>query len=501
MAEKKFFFDKDISIRTKLILTFCLTASLMFLINVLLYHEINNSMKELDAVYSSNVGLNELSEYLELIQDEVYEYLNTKSSDSLENFYRNEQSLRDKMESLNSKNVDNSIKMLEKSIRNMSETYLLQAEDTLQAKRGRNVEKYKEYYDETEKYYHYIQTAIYNLNNLQFKTNSDNYLILFQSLSYAEVVSSGIIILVAIVTVVILSLMVRSITRPLQELAMAANEVAAGNFEVSLPNPVAMDEVGIVTAAFTKMVASIREYLVRLRESMESEQQMKERELLMETHLKDAQLKYLQAQINPHFLFNSLNAGVQLSTMEDAEQTSIFLEKMADFLRYNVRKVEETTTLREEVDAVDSYVYILNVRFAGDIHFEKIIEEGFGNIPLPSMIIQPLVENAVNHGIRNAEWEGQIWLTVREEGNYLVISVRDNGLGMTKERIQEILECHASGSKLETDSTGIGLDNVIHRMELYFNRKNLVQIFSDGPDKGTEVRLLIPYEKEEMLED
>ena len=107
---------------------------------------------------------------------------------------------------------------------------------------------------------------------------------------------------------------------------------------------------------------------------------MKERELLMETHLKDAQLKYLRAQINPHFLFNSLNAGAQLALMEDAEKTSIFIEKMADFFRYNVRKTEETATLEEELEAVDSYVYILNVRFAGEIHYEKEVYPGLENL-------------------------------------------------------------------------------------------------------------------------
>lgn len=144
------------------------------------------------------------------------------------------------------------------------------------------------------------------------------------------------------------------------------------------------------------MIASIRTYIRQTKESMEKEQKMMERELLMETHLKDAQLRYLQAQINPHFLFNSLNAGAQLAMMEDAEQTSIFIEKMADFFRYNVRKNGGRALLEEELEAVDNYVYILNVRFAGDIHFEKMIDPCIENTELPSMILQPIVENAVN---------------------------------------------------------------------------------------------------------
>lgn len=485
---------KKTSIRTRLLFTFCLTASFMFVINLILYNGVNRSMKMLDEIYASNLRLSELSSCLEEIQDDAFTYLNTKSSDSLEDFYRKEQTLLDMLDGLNNKNLDSSSMLLEKNIRNMAKSYLSYAEDTLQAKRGRNVEKYKELYLSATKSYHYIQTAIYNLNTLQFITNSDHYKVFSRSLEYAQVTSMTIILVMSVLNLLLLSVMVRSITKPLLDLSSAANKVAAGEFDVTLPETETIDEVGILTAAFSKMITSIREYLVQLRESMEKEQKLKERELLMETHLKDAQLKYLQAQINPHFLFNSLNAGVQLSLMEDAEQTSIFLEKMADYLRYNVRKIEESATLAEEIEAVDNYVYILNVRFAGDIHFSRDIAEDVGDVSLPSMIIQPLVENAVNHGIRNIEWEGKISLDVTKEEKELVISVWDNGMGMTRERIREILECHAEGNKLESDSTGIGMDNVIHRMELYYNRKNLVEIDSEGLGKGTTVRLHIPLE-------
>ena len=105
------------------------------------------------------------------------------------------------------------------------------------------------------------------------------------------------------------------------------------------------DEVGVVTRSFNQMLESIRENIDQLKESMERQAQMKERELMMEAHLKEAQLKFLQAQINPHFLFNSLNAGAQLAMMGDADKTGIFLEKMADFFRYNVRKMEEDAML------------------------------------------------------------------------------------------------------------------------------------------------------------
>lgn len=334
---------------------------------------------------------------------------------------------------------------------------------------------------------------------MQFHSNSQNYRILLNSLNYMELVSSGVMILAAVISLIILMLLNRTIMEPLSLLARSANEVAAGNFDVELSDTGKRDEVGVVTHAFVKMIRSVREYIRQTKESMEKEQRMMERELLMETHLKDAQLKYLQAQINPHFLFNSLNAGAQLAMMEDAEKTSVFIEKMADYFRYNVSKTSETATLAEEIEAVDNYVYILNVRFAGDIHYEKNILPGVEEVRLPSMILQPIVENAVNHGIRNVEWEGHIWLTVDAVGERLRVTVRDNGQGMTESRIREVLSGGARASGGEQDSTGIGMDNVIKRLELFFGETGLLDIRSGGPGKGTEIRILIPMTGREKL--
>ena len=178
--------------------------------------------------------------------------------------------------------------------------------------------------------------------------------------------------------------------------------------------------------------------------------------------------------------------------MEDAEKTCVFVEKMADFFRYNVKKGMGDASLAEEVEAVENYIYILNVRFAGDIHFTKEIDQGIMECRVPSMILQPIVENAVNHGIRNIEREGKIHLEIREEEEKIVICVRDNGKGMSRERIEEVLSGHAGNEEEQSDSTGIGMNNVISRLELFYDRKGLMQIYSGGLDQGTEVVLTIP---------
>ena len=175
--------------------------------------------------------------------------------------------------------------------------------------------------------------------------NSSNYQILLSSMDVLYRLALVVIFIVAAVGVAIIILVVRSMIWPLTQLSNTAHEVAMGNLNVPILPVVREDEVGVVTRGFNQMLDSIRLHIKQQRESMEKQAQMKERELLMETHLKEAQLKYLQAQINPHFLFNCLNAGAQLAMLEDAERTGVFLEKMADFFRYNVRKMEDDALL------------------------------------------------------------------------------------------------------------------------------------------------------------
>jgi sensor histidine kinase YesM len=253
----------------------------------------------------------------------------------------------------------------------------------------------------------------------------------------------------------------------------------------------AEDEVGIVTNAFNQMVVSIREYIDRIRESMAAERALKERELLMETHLKDARLKYLQAQINPHFLFNTLNAGAQLAMMESADRTYDYLQEVAQFYRYNMKKSEETVTIAQEIELVDSYMYILNVRFAGDIHYEKKVETSLLHVEMPGMILQPIVENCVNHGIREMGNEGKIFLKVYQAQNAVCISVKDNGIGMSSETIDKVLRGTYRQEGMAAGSNGIGLDNVISRLRLFTKNENVMEIFSEGEGKGTEVVLYL----------
>ena len=487
---------KLLTLQQKLTALFVLTAVIILAVNLYMYALINEMTGRVELVYDSNVQLNELSESLNQVHGNMKEYLMTKSSDAMENYYRSEQDYRDKLNDLNTQTTDDERLLTEKNIANLSQTYLDLTAEIIQAKRGRNVERYGKLYEQSDTLHGQILSFIYSLNNEQFKENSVSYQELVNSLRSTELLSMMVLLVVMLGNISLILFSTKAITEPLHRLSEAAGEVAGGNFEIEEIPVQSLDEVGVVTGTFNQMVKSIRDYIEQVRQTMERENQMKERELMMQSHLKDAQLKYLQAQINPHFLFNTLNAGAQLAMMEHAERTGELLENLAEFFRYNVRKNCQDATLEEEIRLVDNYVYILNVRFSGEILYEKDVEEDLMQVRVPSMILQPLVENAVNYGIRDIDRAGRIEVSVYGKEEEICISVWDNGAGMEPERIRQVLEGRAGESDLRSNSNGVGVKNVMERLELYFHGKAKFEILSEGKDTGTEILITIPRQME-----
>ncbi|WP_349946194.1 hypothetical protein ABFV83_19230 [Lacrimispora sp. BS-2] len=161
--------------------------------------QIKQMVERMNSVYISNVNLNELSEVLSDVQNFMYKYLQVKDSESLTNYYRAEQDYRKLLEGLNVTVTDNQIQILEKNIRNMLDSYLAVTDETVQAKRGQNVEKYKSSYESALKLYRFINRDISVLNSRQFKNNSASYQTLQAALQYLEVISTVILMIVMVI--------------------------------------------------------------------------------------------------------------------------------------------------------------------------------------------------------------------------------------------------------------------------------------------------------------
>ncbi len=481
------------------IISVCVFVNIIiFIVNIFLILGINSMSQDMELVYQDNRYLNQLSEALTSVQDSMTVYLSSKTSESLEDYYRNAQTFSDLTQTLDDTVTDLSFNRMERNIRNMSQNYLDEVAQTIEAKRGRNVEKYRTYYESSTRLYEDIDDYITSLNLELFVVNSENYLALTKEFRRFETIAITVMTLIMIGNVIVVSSFVRTIIMPLKNLADSADEVAGGNFDANIPPALYHDEVGIVINAFNKMVVSIKDYIEKLKESMEKERYMQEKELLMEAHLKDAQLKYLQAQINPHFLFNTLNAGAQLAMMEGADRTYEYVQTVADFFRYNVQSQKNDVTIRDEVTLVDNYIQILNVRFSGDIGYEKQVDERLLDHVMPSMILQPIVENAVNHGIREMAGEGKITLRVYREDSKVCISIRDNGKGISQETIDQLLSGSFDHIEDSYDNNGIGMDNVISRIRIFANNDDALHMISHGENKGCEVIIYLPLEEKNV---
>ncbi len=485
---KKLWKQQGESIQIKLIIVFLLTGLILLIVNIALYQSMNRIVQRLDSVYATNVSLNELQEILDDTQNALTKYLNTKSTDAMEEYYINEEMYLGMVKKLNNKVVNQEMLMMEKNIRGLSVEYIKITNKVIDAKRGRNVDKYKGYYQDATKLYDVICTHIYSLNNQRFAANSQNYQILQSSVEYSQMMNIIILLFVTIANTFLIFIITREMIQPLKKLSLAANKVAKGNLEVEHLPITSKDEIGVVTFAFNEMLESIKIYIKKIRHNMEQESAMKERELMMENHLKDAQLKYLQAQINPHFLFNTLNAGAQLAMMEGADRTYTYVQNVADFFRYNIKNKEEVT-LEDELIQVKHYIYILNVRFSGDIHFKMDVEDSCKSVLMPGMILQPIVENSVNYGIRNIDWQGTIELSATKEKEYVCLSIRDNGIGMEQEKIDQILSGQLKKDEINGDSNGVGLNNVIQRLRMFYDKQDIIEITSIGKNMGTEVAI------------
>lgn len=479
------------SIQIKLMVAFLLTTVIIIFMNIFMYINTNRMLESLDEVYAENINLNEISDVLDSIDESLTSYLSTRSSTAMEEYYRNVQEYSNKIERLYGGISSNKLLLMERDIKNMSENYITLTNYALDGKRGGNVEKYKVRYKEAGKLYSYLKSMISELNNERFRRNAQIYQVQSSNLRAVEMMNIFSIFVIGIMNVIMIVLLTNSITRPLIKLADAAGMVSEGNLSIEKVAIESDDEIGVVTKAFNQMVDSIRLYIDRLRDNMEIERLHKEKELLMESHLKDAQLKYLQAQINPHFLFNTLNAGAQLAMLEGADKTYTYVQRVADFFRYNIKKDQDEVTLAEEIALVDTYIYILNVRFAGDIHYEKEIDESLLNVKIPGMTLQPIVENSVNYGIRNIDWEGKITLRVYRQDDTVCISIKDNGIGIPKDKLDRILSGRYHADEGLTDSNGVGLDNVINRLKLYFGEDDILDMISEGENKGTETIIYV----------
>ncbi|MBP2654460.1 MAG: histidine kinase [Firmicutes bacterium] len=213
----------------------------------------------------------------------------------------------------------------------------------------------------------------------------------------------------------------------------------------------------------------------------------------LETLLKANELKALQSQVNPHFLFNTLNTIARLALLEGAERTQEMVYALAGLLRNNLRNIDQFNTLIDEIHSIKDYLLIQQVRFGDRISVDINVPAELEEMNIPVMTLQPLVENAIIHGLEPKKEGGTIQITADIQDNKLMIVIADSGIGVSAERIGEIFrEEKRAVSKGQT--TGLGIINVHKRIQNHFGSEYGV-IINGQPGGGTVVRIYLPFSR------
>jgi len=209
----------------------------------------------------------------------------------------------------------------------------------------------------------------------------------------------------------------------------------------------------------------------------------------LEEALKFMELKALQSQVNPHFLFNTLSTIAGLSIFESAVKTTELVQSLSRLLRYSLRSIGQMVALSEELAYVNDYLAIQKARFGDRIAVETDISPHIGAAQVPVLTLQPIVENAIIHGLE-AKMDGQLRLEARADGDRVVIMVIDNGVGIDPVRLAEIQELRA-GMSGRSHTTGLGFANVHKRLQHFFGTSYGLQLEST-PGQGTRVTIALP---------
>lgn len=503
-------------IRWKLILYFIVFMSLIIFIG--LY--INLGLK-LSAQFFK--GILDEYKFLEVVGEKVYavkfyteNYLADNSYASLEKCLAANAALRDETDHITEYLylVDNEEKYYRYlDLASIVANFLDLSEKTVSAKRDGLLEMaYENNYKMTLSS-DLIAKFVANLINLNATWGNERFLRLTKQAKKIEYWAYLIACLIGLLSITFCINFSLGITQPLEQMVRNAQKIAAGEFEVGEVSAQSGDELQIITRVFNRMSRNIHDLFREIQEKAALERELKEekmRNLEIENLLRESEIQVLQSQINPHFLYNTLNAISQVAILEDASETGDLIKAVARLLRYNLRSLDQPVTLEDEINHVKEYLYIMGVRYGDRIDCQidcggDLCSAGaLRKYLIPCMTLQPIIENAYIHGLANiAGRRGKIAITATDEGDHLQIVIADDGAGIKPQKLARILASEnnreSGGRAKKNNTTGLGLANIRKRLELFYKRDDLFTM-SSAPGEGTRVMLRLPMIEEDRAD-
>ena len=293
--------------------------------------------------------------------------------------------------------------------------------------------------------------------------------------------AQSVYVLTAIILVIVALLfsrfMARSITLPIQKLRDSMKKVQEGDFSVSDVVVDSKNEIGSLTKSFDVMTHRIHELM---------EQNVHEQE-----EKRKSELKALQSQINPHFLYNTLDSIIWMAEGKKNEEVVLMTASLARLLRQSISNEDEVVPIANEVEYARGYLTIQKMRYKDKLEFQIEVDSSILYIPLIKLVLQPIIENAIYHGLKYKESKGLLIVKGFMKDGNAVLQVIDDGVGMDEETLAHIYDKH----KVNYHSNGVGVYNVQKRLKLYYGEDYGITYTSEL-GKGTTATITIPGRQE-----
>ena len=354
----------------------------------------------------------------------------------------------------------------------------------------------REYVDKLYSVYD-MQKYLYNYAgryaDTTLKEGNDRYNEILPAVFIIPAVTIIISILMFFAILEISRAMNKSVTEPVLKLADASRKIAANDFYIDDVRAENRDELGELITAFNKMKYATGEYIDALEEKREALDRLHAKELETleaEKQLDAMNLELLKNQINPHFLFNTLNVIGGMANLESAPTTEKMAVALSSIFRYNLKTQEKEVLLSRELKVSEDYMYLQKMRFGERVKYDVDCEVDADGVMVPTFTLQPLLENAVIHGISPKISGGEVKVSIKREGEQLAIEVWDTGKGISPEDLKDLRDSLYGKRNL---GIGIGLGNIYRRLKSMYPGSDMKVDSVLGV--GSKITLLVPYKE------